>query len=58
MTPSSGFDHFGVIKGDYLIVKGSIPGPNKRPVTLRRPFRTRDVKIPKILEVSTVQGEF
>lgn len=58
ITPSKGFDHFGVLRGDYIIVKGSVPGPNKRPVTLRQSFRPRDLKIPKILEVSTVQGEF
>ena len=30
ITPSGGFPHFGDIRGDYLIVRGSVPGPIKR----------------------------
>ncbi|MBS3149424.1 50S ribosomal protein L3 [Candidatus Woesearchaeota archaeon] len=30
ITPKSGFKHYGILKNDYLIIKGSIPGPHKR----------------------------
>lgn len=55
ITPSSGFPHFGVVKGDYIIVKGSVPGPAKRLIKLRFPLRALKEKIltPKILEISS-----
>jgi large subunit ribosomal protein L3e len=31
-----GFPHYGIVKNDFLIVKGSIPGTKKRVVTLRK----------------------
>lgn len=54
ITPKSGFPHFGVVDGDYVIVKGSVPGPAKRLIKLRLPLRPPKVKIqpPKILEIS------
>ena len=30
VNPSGGFKHFGLVTGDYLIVRGSIPGVPKR----------------------------
>lgn len=55
VTPPGGFPHFGVIKGDYVIIKGSVPGPAKRPVVVRQPVRAkqRQVKQPQIIFVST-----
>ncbi|NPA22272.1 MAG: 50S ribosomal protein L3 [Candidatus Micrarchaeota archaeon] len=29
------FDHYGVVKSEYIIVKGSVPGTPKRPISLR-----------------------
>jgi len=54
ITPKSGFPHFGVVAGDYLIVKGSVLGPPKRFIKLRLPVRPPKVKVqpPKILEIS------
>lgn len=53
ITPSGGFKHFGVVKGDYIIVRGSIPGVPKRLVKMRHPIRSPAKKVlePKILEV-------
>ena len=31
-----GFPHYGVVKNDFLILKGCIPGTKKRVVTLRK----------------------
>jgi large subunit ribosomal protein L3 len=39
ITPKGGFLGYGVIKGDYLLVKGSVPGPRKRLVRLRPAVR-------------------
>jgi len=39
INPKGGFLHYGLIKADYVLVKGSIPGPCKRLVTLTEPLR-------------------
>lgn len=31
-----GFPHYGIVKNDFLILKGSIPGTKKRVITLRK----------------------
>ncbi|KAL0644319.1 hypothetical protein Bca4012_042609 [Brassica carinata] len=36
ITPMGGFPHYGVVKGDYLLIKGCCVGPKKRVVTLRQ----------------------
>ncbi|KAI8469011.1 MAG: ribosomal protein L3 component of cytosolic 80S ribosome and 60S large subunit [Monoraphidium minutum] len=36
ITPMGGFPHYGIVKEDYLMLKGAIPGTKKRPITLRR----------------------
>lgn len=55
ITPPGGFIHFGLIKGDYVVVRGSCPGPAKRFLVLRFPIRSKQLKIvqPKVIEVST-----
>ncbi|MQM12852.1 hypothetical protein Taro_045770 [Colocasia esculenta] len=35
ITPMGGFPHYGVVKDDYLVIKGCCAGPKKRVVTLR-----------------------
>ena len=51
--PPGGFKHFGDIRGDYIILKGSVPGTYKRLVKLRTQIRNEPAKIsePRILEV-------
>jgi len=34
-----GFHKYGNIKNDYIILKGSIPGPKKRAIVLKQPIR-------------------
>jgi large subunit ribosomal protein L3 len=53
INPDGGFEHFGMIKYDYIIVKGSVPGVPKRLVKMRFPIRTVGKKIvePKVVEV-------
>jgi len=45
VTPNGGFLHYGEVKGTYIIVDGSLPGPAKRLVRLRYPARP-PTKIP------------
>jgi large subunit ribosomal protein L3 len=53
INPSGGFKHFGLVKGDYIVVRGSIPGVPKRLVKMRHPIRNVQKKVlePKVLEV-------
>ncbi|MEM7826093.1 MAG: 50S ribosomal protein L3, partial [Candidatus Aenigmatarchaeota archaeon] len=53
ITPSSGFNRYGVIKSNYILIEGSVPGPKKRLVRLRtaiRPPKARFI-VPEIKEV-------
>jgi large subunit ribosomal protein L3 len=40
VNPSAGFNGYGFVKNDYVLVKGSIPGPAKRLVKLRLAVRS------------------
>ncbi len=46
VTPKSGFNRYGLVKNDYVLLKGSIPGPRKRVVTLTEAIRP-NAKVPK-----------
>jgi large subunit ribosomal protein L3 len=54
ITPSGGFPHFGDVRGDYVIVRGSVPGPIKRLVDMRLPLypRRQKVQSPRIVEIN------
>lgn len=51
VNPMGGFPKYGLIKNDYIIVKGSVTGPKKRVVTLRKPLYNK-------LNVKKVQVKF
>ncbi|KAE9407190.1 60S ribosomal protein L3, partial [Gymnopus androsaceus JB14] len=36
IMPMGGFPHYGIVKNDFLILKGSIPGTKKRVVTIQK----------------------
>jgi large subunit ribosomal protein L3e len=38
INPMGGYVSYGEVKQDFLIIKGSVPGPLKRVLTLRRPM--------------------
>jgi len=42
ITPSGGFLHYGEVKSDYILVKGSVPGPAKRLIRFRDATRGSD----------------
>jgi len=39
ITPRGGFMRYGVIRGSYMLLEGSISGPEKRPIRIRYPAR-------------------
>lgn len=41
INPKSGFKHYGIIKSDYVVVKGSVQGPAKRPLVLTSILRPK-----------------
>jgi large subunit ribosomal protein L3 len=41
LNPSGGWVNYGMVKGDYMIVEGSIPGPRKRFIVLRKGIRSK-----------------
>lgn len=50
VTPKGGFTHYGRINGDYVMLKGSVPGPVKRLMTLRYPMRPPAKATPPALQ--------
>ena len=56
---SGGFPNFGVVKNDYIVVDGSIPGPAKRMLRIRKALRSKEeAKAPQInyISVASKQG--
>ena len=53
INPKGGFKHFGNVNGDFVIVRGSVPGTYNRLIKLRSQIRNVPKKIikPNILEV-------
>jgi len=53
INPDGGFKHFGNVSGDYIIVKGSVPGTYRRLIKLRKQIRKESKKVvkPNVLEV-------
>lgn len=51
---NGGFLHYGLVKSDYVLVSGSLPGSTKRLVRFRYPIRVKTPKLepPKILSIS------
>ena len=53
INPDGGYKHFGFVNGDFIILKGSVPGTYRRMIKLRSQIRNVPAKInkPNILEV-------
>ena len=55
VTPEGGFVNYGIIRNDYVIIKGSVPGPVKRLVRMRpaiRPKKQSKGQAPEITYIS------
>lgn len=53
INPDGGYKHFGLVKGDFVVLKGSVPGTYRRMIKLRTQIRNEPEKTvkPNILEV-------
>ena len=40
VTPRGGFPRYGILRGDFVLLAGSVPGPVKRLIHLRQPMRS------------------
>lgn len=54
INPKGGFKHFGLVKGEYIVLKGSVPGTYRRMIKLRTQIRNIPPKVfkPNILEIA------
>ena len=54
ITPEGGFPGYGLVRNQYILIKGSLPGPIKRLVRMRHAIRPgmNFVKAPELLYVS------
>jgi large subunit ribosomal protein L3 len=57
INPKGGFLHYGVVKNNYILVHGSVPGPTKRIVRLREPVRTTGIKLAEAPQVTFISLE-
>lgn len=53
VTPEGGILNYGIIRNDYIIIKGSVPGPAKRLVRMRPAIRLKKtLPVPELTHVS------
>ena len=52
INPKGGFLHYGLIKNDYILIKGSVPGPAKRTIVLTPNIRKSPNKQYEIQSIS------
>jgi len=62
ITPIGGFPHYGIVREDFLVIKGAVPGVVRRTVTLRKSIVTQTHRIAsekvqlKWIDTSSKQG--
>ncbi|MHC1600643.1 MAG: 50S ribosomal protein L3 [Candidatus Methanospirareceae archaeon] len=53
ITPDGGFVKYGTVKNEYILLKGSVPGPKKRVVRISHAIRPHpNLGIPEIVYIS------
>ncbi len=53
-NPRGGFLNYGLVKGDYILLSGSVPGPKKRLIMLRKGIRSSgEPRRPELKQVLT-----
>lgn len=60
VTPKGGFLNYGPVRGDYVLMLGSIPGPKKRLIQLRktiRPLKHEVESAPEITYLSNLSQQ-
>jgi large subunit ribosomal protein L3 len=55
INKSGGFEHYGVVRNEYMILKGSIPGPKKRGIVITQPIKPSKYLAKKKLEVLEIR---
>ncbi|OYT56212.1 MAG: 50S ribosomal protein L3 [Candidatus Aenigmarchaeota archaeon ex4484_14] len=55
VIPKGGFLNYGVVKGDYIIIEGSVVGPTKRLVMIRKAIRSSGK--PRPVEIKYISQE-
>jgi len=45
INPLGGFPHYGLVKNDFLLIKGCCVGPKKRPLILRKSLHTQTSRV-------------
>jgi large subunit ribosomal protein L3 len=56
-NPSGGFVNYGLVKGDYLLLAGSVPGPRKRLIMLRKGIRPGRKALPVVKKIITASQQ-
>jgi len=56
INPKGGFLHYGLVRGDYVLFHGSIPGPTKRLIRMRDAIRFKRDKV-SIVELSYISTQ-
>jgi large subunit ribosomal protein L3 len=57
INPKGGFIRYGKIQGDYLLLLGSVPGPKKRLIRLRKTIRPLESFIVNTPEITFISRE-
>ncbi len=57
VSPKGGYLHYGPVKTDYALLRGTIPGPAKRLVALRYPARGQAESEPPKLELISLDSK-
>lgn len=57
ITPRGGFIRYGIVRGHYILLEGSIPGPEKRPIKLRFPVRPPKRAVEEVPQLTYVSLE-
>ena len=54
INPKGGFQHYGVLKNEFMLIKGSVAGPCKRLIRMRRALRklSTPIKAPELRYLS------
>ena len=57
INPKGGWINYGLVSGHYLLVEGSVPGPKKRLIMLRKGIRAPDRKEPVELRQIVLESQ-
>jgi large subunit ribosomal protein L3 len=52
INPKAGFKKYGLVKNEFLLITGSVPGAIKRPIAIRNAIRANEKTKPKLSEIT------